>query len=102
MTEEITMKEYAELTKRPQYFNFFLESCEMLSMFKNESAGKIIHAIADYFIDGETSAELPNFSKEERRCYNRIKQNVDDSCKVWSDRIEKAKKGANARWNKDD
>ena len=46
---EIGMKEFAEMEKRPQYFSLFLETCETLSLFDNESAGKVMRAIADYF-----------------------------------------------------
>lgn len=43
-------------------------------MLDNEGAGKVIHAIADYFIDGDTPEDLPTFTKNERRAYTRIKR----------------------------
>ena len=95
---EISMKEFADMEKRPQYFSFFLESCEMLSMLDNEGAGKVIHAIADYFLDGDTPDDLPDFSKNERRAYNRIKRSCDDSCALWYAKVTGGKEGAKKRW----
>ncbi len=99
---EMSMKDFAELEKRPQYFNFFLESCETLSLLDNESAGKVIHAIADYFIDGETPEDLPTFTKNERRAYTRIKRGCDDSCALWYKKVVGGKKGAEARYGEKD
>lgn len=97
--DDLTMTEYAAMQKRPQYFSFFLEACETLSMLDNEGAGRVIRAIADYFIDGETSEELPEFSKVERRAYMRIKRGIDDSCRIWYSKVVGGKKGAEARWD---
>ena len=97
-TKEITMKDFAEMDKRPQYFNFFLESCETLAMLDNEGAGKVIHAIADYFIDGDTPEDLPTFTKSERRAYTRIKRGCDDSCALWYAKVTGGKEGARKRW----
>lgn len=73
-----TMADYAALEKRPQYFSFFLEACESLSLLEDASAGRVIKAIADYFIDGETPEELPSFTKNERRTYNRMKRKIKE------------------------
>lgn len=54
--------------------NLLIDSCEMLSLLDYEGAGKVIHAIADYFIDGELPEGLQTFTKNERRAYNRIKR----------------------------
>ncbi len=64
------MKELAGLEKRPQYFSFFLECCEMIALLDNESAGKVIHAIADYFIDGEHPENLTKNDARGRRGVN--------------------------------
>lgn len=97
-TKEITMKELAEMDKRPQYFNLFLESCETLAMLDNEGAGKVIHAIADYFIDGEPPEDFSTFTKSERRAYTRIKRGCDDSCALWYKKAVGGKLGAERRW----
>ena len=93
-----TMADYAALDKRPQYFGFFLEACESLSLLEDAEAGHVIKAIADYFIDGETPEGLPNFTKNERRTYNRIKRKVDESCGIWYAKVQGGKKGGDARW----
>lgn len=67
-------KDITEAGKRSEYFCLFLDACELLSLLDNKSAGKVIHAIADYFIDGETPEDLPTFTKNERRAYTRIKR----------------------------
>lgn len=87
----IDMKEIAKREKRPQYFSFFLECCEMISILEDESAGKVIHAIADYFCDGEDPQGL---SKPEQRAFNRIKREVDKSCEIWLAKV----KGGRNRW----
>lgn len=97
-TKEITMKNLAEMDKRPQYFNFFLESCETLAMLDNEGAGKVIHAIADYFIDGDTPEDLPTFTKSERRAYTRIKRGCDDSCALWYAKVTLEEKRGQESW----
>lgn len=94
----LTMAEYAMLDKRPQYFSFFLESCEMLAMLDNEGAGKVIHAIADYFIDGGAPDDMVTFTKNERRAYNRIKRGCDDSCTLWHAKVAGGTAGAKKRW----
>ena len=100
---EIGMKEFAEMEKRPQYFSLFLETCETLSLFDNESAGKVMRAIADYFLDGDTPEALPTFTKPERRAYNRIKRGCDESCMRWYATSTGGKEGALKRWaNKPD
>lgn len=85
------MKEFAGMEKRPQYFSFFLECCEMIALLDDESAGKVIHAIADYFIDGEQPEGL---KKNEIRVFNRIKSDADKSCEVWFAKV----KGGKNRW----
>lgn len=92
------MKEIAAMEKRPQYFSFFLECCEMFALLDNESAGKVIHAIADYFIDGENPESL---SKKEVRVFNRLKADADNSCELWLSKVRGGQKRAAARWGKD-
>ena len=92
------MKDFTVLKKRPQYFSFFLEACESLSMLDDEGAGRVIHAIADYFIDGETPSGLLEFSKNEKRTYSRIKRGIDDSCRVWYEKVRGGKSGSSKRW----
>lgn len=69
-------KDITEAEKRSEYFCLFLDACELLSLLDNKSAGKVIHAIADYFIDGETPEGVPTFTKKERRAYDHIKRRL--------------------------
>lgn len=94
----MNMKELSELDKRPQYFNFFLECCEMISLLDEQSAGRVIHAIADYFSFGD---EPKGLSRNEQRVFNRIKQDADKSCESWIAKVNGGKKGANERWGAD-
>lgn len=87
------MKELAMKEKRPQYFSFFVECCEMISLLEAESAGKVIHAIADYFCEGDKPQGL---TKQEQRVFNRIKREVDRSCEEWLSKV----KGGQNRWKK--
>lgn len=98
--EPETMADFANLDKRPQYFSMFIEVCEMLSLMSNDSAGRIIKAISDYFIDGTSYEDTSDFSKEERRAYNRIVKNVDDSCVQWYAKVKAGKNGALKRYGK--
>ena len=95
----IDMRELSELKKRPQYFSFFLECCEMISLLDETSAGRTIHAIADYF---SCADEPKGLSRNEQRVFNRIKQDVDKSCEAWLAKVNGGKKGADGRWGKDD
>lgn len=92
------MKEFAKLEKRPQYFSFFLECCEMIALHDNESAGRVIHAIADYFIDGKYPE---NLSKNELRVFNRVKSDADKSCDVWLAKVRGGEEGAKRRHGKE-
>lgn len=94
----LSMKDFAEMEKRPQYFNFFLESCETLAMLDDAGAGKVIHAIADYFIDGELPEDIQTFTKNERRAYNRIKRGCDESCALWYAKVIGGRTSAKKRW----
>lgn len=85
------MKQLAKLEKRPQYFSFFLECCEMISILEDDSAGKVIHAVADYFYDGD---EPQGLNKREQRVFDHIKREVDKSCEVWLSKV----KGGKNRW----
>lgn len=69
-------KDITEAEKRSEYFCLFLDACELLSLLDNKSAGKVIHAIADCLIDGETPEGVPAFTKKERRAYDRIKRRL--------------------------
>lgn len=93
------MKEFAGLEKRPQYFSFFLECCDMISLLDDTSAGRVIHAIADYFSYGEEPEDL---NRKELRVFNRIRQDADRSCEVWWAKVQGGKKGAEERYGKVD
>lgn len=93
----MNMKDFAHLEKRPSYFSFFLECCQMISLLDTESAGKVIHAIADYFIDGD---EPEGLEKNELRVFNRIKADADKSCEAWLSRVKGGQEGAENRWGK--
>lgn len=82
------MKEFANTKKGPQYFSFFLEYCEMIALLDNESAGRVIYAITDYFIDGKRPEEL---KKNEMRVFNRVKFDADKSCEIWLAKVREGK-----------
>lgn len=98
--EPETMADFAELDKRPQYFSMFIEACELLSLMSNDSAGRVIKAISDYFVDGTSYEDMSTFTKEERRAYNRIVKNVDASCAQWYAKVKGGKNGASKRYGK--
>lgn len=91
----MNMKDYASLEKRPQYFSFFLECCDMISLLNDRSAGRVIHAIADYFYYGEEPSAL---TRGEQRVFDRIRRDVDQSCKIWRSKVEGGKKRAKDMW----
>lgn len=91
----MTMKEFTERDKRPQYFSFFLECCDMISLLDDKSAGRVIHAIADYFSYGDEPDDL---NRNEQRVFNRIQQDADKSCAVWLAKVEGGTRGAETRW----
>lgn len=95
--EPTTMEDFAKLEKRPQYFNFFLECCEMISLLDEMSAGQVIHAIADYFSYGD---EPNGLSRNEQRVFNRIKQDADKSCVIWMAKVNGGNKRAEEMWGK--
>ena len=85
----------ANKEKRPIYFSFFLEACNMISLLDVESAGKVIHAVSDYFTDGIVPEGL---SRNENTVFERIKKDVDGSTELYYKKIEAGKKGAEIRW----
>lgn len=95
----MNMKDFANQEKRPQYFSFFLECCDMIAILDDCSAGRVIHAIADYFSYGD---EPEGLTKQEIRVFNRIKKDADKSCEVWLAKVNGGKKGADERWEKAD
>lgn len=89
------MTDFVQLEKRPQYFSFFLECCDMISLLDETSAGRVIHAIADYFSYGD---EPEGLTRSEERVFNRIKQDADNSCNLWWKKVQAGKDGAEQRW----
>ena len=63
--------------KRPAYFRFFLEACDLISILDVESAGRVIQAVSAYFSD---NIEPRDLSKNERTVFNRLGRDVDKSC----------------------
>ena len=98
--EPETMADFSALENRPQYFSLFIEACEMLSLMSDDSAGRIIKAVSDYFIDGTSYEDTSSFSKEERRAYNRIVKNIDGSCAQWYAKVKSGRIGAAKRYGK--
>ena len=95
----MNMKELSELKKRPQYFSFFLECCNMISLLDETSAGRVIHAIADYFSYGE---EPTGLTRNEQRVFDRIRQDIDKNCESWLKSVEGGRKRARDMWGGDD
>lgn len=85
----------AKKEKRPVYFCFFLEACNMISLLEVESAGKVIHAVSDYFSDGIVPDGL---NRKETTVFERIKKDVDGSAELYYKKVEAGKKGAEIRW----
>ena len=83
------------MKKRPQYFSFFLECCNMISLLDETSAGRVIHAIADYFSYGE---EPTGLTRNEQRVFDRIRQDIDKNCEAWLKSIEGGRKRARDMW----
>lgn len=81
--------------KRPAYFCFFLEACEMISLLDVEKAGRVIHAISSYFGEGTKPEGL---NREESIVFNRIKRDVDRSFEKYNDAVSNGKKGAEKRY----
>ena len=44
--------------KRPAYFRFFLEACDLISILDVESAGRVIQAVSAYFSDNIEPRDL--------------------------------------------
>ena len=80
--------------KRPAYFRFFLEACVMISLLEVESAGRVIHAVSDYFSEG---AEPEDLSKNERTVFNRIRRDIDKSFSDYEASVTYGKQGAEKR-----
>ena len=77
--------------KRPTYFRFFLEACEMISLLDEESAGRVIHAAGDYFAE---NVEPEGLRKNERTVFKRIPQDVDKSFSTYDAAVAYGKQGA--------
>lgn len=84
--------------KRPAYFRFFLEACDMISLLDEESAGRVIHAVSDYFTE---NIEPDGLSKNERTVFNRIRRDVDKSFSDYEASVDYGRQGANKRHGKE-
>lgn len=80
--------------KRPAYFRFFLEACDMISLLDVESAGRVIHAVSDYFSE---NVEPDDLNKNERTVFNRIRRDVDKSFSDYEAAVMYGKQGADKR-----
>ena len=56
-----------------------------------ESAGRVIHAVSDYFSEG---AEPEDLSKNERTVFNRIRRDIDKSFSDYEASVTYGKQGA--------
>lgn len=83
--------------KRPAYFRFFLEACDMISLLDEESAGRVIHAVSDYFAE---NVEPDHLDKKERTVFNRIRRDVDKSFSDYEAAVTYGIQGANKRHGK--
>lgn len=80
--------------KRPAYFRFFLEACDLISILDVESAGRVIQAVSAYF----SEAVVPeNLSKNERTVFNRIQRDIDKSFSDYEAAVTFGRQGANKR-----
>lgn len=80
--------------KRPVYFAFFREVCELFDLLETESAGRVIQAACNYFLDG---TDPDNFTRGEQRVYTRLKSDIDRSIDSYNQAVKNGKKGAEAR-----
>ena len=62
--------------KRPSYFRFFIEACDMISLLDIESAGRVIHCVT---------------------VFNRIRRDVDKSFSEYAAAVSFGKAGAEKR-----
>lgn len=91
----VKMADLVKMKKRPQYFSFFIECCDMIALLDDVGAGRVIHAVADYFSYGD---EPTGLSRNEARIFNRIKKDVDESCNLWLSKVQAGRDGAEKRW----
>ena len=80
--------------KRPAYFRFFLEACDLISILDVESAGRVIQAVSAYFSD---NIEPRDLSKNERTVFNRLGRDVDKSFSDYEAAVTYGKQGADKR-----
>jgi len=81
--------------KRPSYFRFFLETCDMISLLDVESAGRVIHAVSDYFSE---NVEPEDLDKNERTVFNRIRRDIDKSFSDYEASVKYGRQGAEKRY----
>ncbi len=80
--------------KRSAYFRFFLEACDMISLLDVESAGRVIHAVSDYFSE---NVEPDGLNKNERTVFNQIRRDVGKSFSDYEAAVIYEKQGADKR-----
>ena len=66
----------------------------MISLLDKESAGRVIHAVSDYFAE---NVEPNGLSKNERTVFNRIRRDVDKSFSDYEAAVTYGRQGANKR-----
>lgn len=66
----------------------------MISLLDVESAGKVIHAVSEYFSE---NVEPEGLSKNERTVFNRIRRDIDQSFEDYLAAVEYGKQGAYKR-----
>ena len=66
----------------------------MIFLLDEESAGRLIHAVSDYFTE---SIEPDGLSKNERTVFNRIRRDVDKSFSDYEASVTYGRQGTNKR-----
>lgn len=80
--------------KRPAWFKMFRNQKALIDSVPNESAGKAIKAVFQYFENGE----VVEMDALEFAVFSSIKPYVDESMEDYEKAIETGKAGAGKRW----
>ena len=83
---------------RPAWFKMFLNQKALIDSVPNETAGKALKAIFQYFESGEVIDMTPL----EFAVFSSVKPYVDESIDDYKKSVEAGKAGALKRWGNDD
>lgn len=84
--------------KRPAWFKMFLNQKALIDSVPDETAGKALKAIFQYFESGE----VVDMDSLEFAVFSSVKPYVDESVKDYKKSVEAGKAGANVRWRSND